>query len=296
MKPPRFAYHDPTTVAEAVDLTGRLDNALVLAGGQSLMPMLNVRVVLPDHLIDLNRIPELSYIAIADGMGRFGAMTRQRDLEFSPEMADQFPIMVEALAHVGHRQTRNRGTFGGSLCHLDPSAELVNMAALHDGVLEVTSSAGSRQVAIGDWVAGVMTNALAPGEILTGIVLKAWPSGHGYAFEEFARRHGDFAIAAVGCLVTLTPGDVIARAAVCISGFGAGPIRLSAAEKLLAGQAPSRDLLRAAAAEAEKLQAEDDAFVSAAYRRRLAGVLTGRALARAIKRASSDPVRTGRAA
>src|SRR6267378_2311792 len=156
MKPPPFVYHDPTTVAEAVDLLGRLDNALPLAGGQSLMPMLNFRVVAPDHLIDLNRIETLSSIAIADGAGRFGAMTRQRDLEFSPEVERAFPILHEALKHVGHRQTRNRGTFGGSLCHLDPSAELVNMAALHDGVLEAASSGKRRTIKMTEWVNGAM--------------------------------------------------------------------------------------------------------------------------------------------
>jgi aerobic carbon-monoxide dehydrogenase medium subunit len=154
MKPPPFIYHDPTTVDEATALLGGLENALPLAGGQSLMPMLNFRVVAPDHLIDLNRIEALSYIAIADGAGRFGAMTRQRDLEFSNDVVRAFPIMHEALKHVGHRQTRNRGTFGGSLCHLDPSAELVNMAALHDGVLEAASRSGRRTIKITDWVSG----------------------------------------------------------------------------------------------------------------------------------------------
>jgi carbon-monoxide dehydrogenase medium subunit len=147
MKPPPFVYHDPTTVAEATDLLGRLDNAILLAGGQSLMPMLNFRVVTPDHLIDINRIEVLSFISIAGGLGRFGAMTRQRDLEFSADVMRAFPIIPEALLHVGHRQTRNRGTFGGSLCHLDPSAELVNLVALHDGCWRpraATAVGGSR--------------------------------------------------------------------------------------------------------------------------------------------------------
>ncbi len=284
MKPPPFVYHDPTSVAEATELLGRFDNALVLAGGQSLMPMLNFRVAAPDHLIDLNRIAALSYIAVGDRTGRFGAMTRQRDLEFSADVAKRFPIMQEALAHVGHRQTRNRGTLGGSLCHLDPSAELVNMAALHDGVLEVESREGQRRIAIADWVDGIMTNALAPGEILTGVELAAWPADHGFAFEEFARRRGDFAIAAVACLVTLAPNGTITRAALCVSGLGPAPARLVAAEKLLVGETPSRDLFGAAAAQAKALDAADDAFVSGAYRKHLAGVLTARALARAFER------------
>src|SRR5256885_16920094 len=186
MKPPPLAYHDPTTIEDAADLIGRLDNAMPLAGGQSLMPMLNFRVVAPDHLIDLNRVAGLSYIDIKDGSGRFGAMTRQRDIEFSSEVAKTFPVLHDALGHVGHRQTRNRGTIGGSLCHLYPSAELVNMAALHDGVLEAASRGGRRQIKIADWGRGIMTNALEPGGLPPGIPRKALPPGPGHAFGGFA--------------------------------------------------------------------------------------------------------------
>jgi carbon-monoxide dehydrogenase medium subunit len=229
MKPPLFAYHDPTTIDEAVDLIGRLDNAIPLAGGQSLMPMLNFRVVAPDHLIDLNRIKALSFIRIDSGAGHFGPMTRQRELEFSPDVKSTFPIISEAIRNVGHRQTRNRGTFGGSLCHLDPSAELVNMAVLHDGVLVVRKGNGTREIKSTDWSKGIMTNALDPGEILTSIELGAWPKGHGFAFEEFARRHGDFAITAVGCLVTLETNGTIHKTALCLSGTGPAPIRVAKA-------------------------------------------------------------------
>jgi aerobic carbon-monoxide dehydrogenase medium subunit len=284
MKPPPFVYHDPTTVAEATELIGRLDNALVLAGGQSLMPMLNFRVVTPDHLIDINRIAALSSISIADGLGRFGAMTRQRDLEFSTEVMHTFPIIPEALKHVGHRQTRNRGTFGGSLCHLDPSAELVNLAALHDGVLEAASRGGSRRIKMADWVSGIMSHALETGEMLVAIELRVWPQGHGYAFEEFARRHGDFAIAAVGCLIDLAADGTIARAALCVSGLGPAPVRVAKAERLLVGERPSHEAFRAAAVEAEALDAASDIYVSGAYRRHLARILTYRALERAVAR------------
>jgi carbon-monoxide dehydrogenase medium subunit len=284
MKPPPFAYHDPATVAEATDLLGRLDNAIVLAGGQSLMPMLNFRVVTPDHLIDINRIEALSFISIAGGLGRFGAMTRQRDLEFSTDVMRAFPIIPEALLHVGHRQTRNRGTFGGSLCHLDPSAELVNLVALHDGVLEAAGRDGSRRIKMADWVAGIMTHSLSAGEMLVGIELRAWPQGHGYAFEEFARRHGDFAIAAVGCLIELAADGTIAQAALCVSGLGPAPVRVVEAERLLAGERPSHEVFRAAAVEAEALDAASDIYVSGAYRRHLARILTYRALERAVAR------------
>ena len=283
MKPRRFVYHDPTSVAEATDLLGRLDNALPLAGGQSLMPLLNFRVAAPDHLIDLNNIAGLSYIDIdGNGRGRFGAMTRQRDLEFSADVARAFPILQEALFHVGHRQTRNRGTFGGSLCHLDPSAELVNMTVLHDGRLLTASKGAARSIPASEWVRGIMTTALEPGELLTAIELTAWPKGHGFAFEEFARRHGDFAIAAVGCLVTMNAAGSIERVALCVSGLGAGPVRLASAERLLVGQKPSHEAFCAAAVEAEGLDATDDAFVKASYRKHLARILTYRALERAV--------------
>ena len=284
MKPPPFTYHDPTTIDEAAGLLGRLDNAVPLAGGQSLMPMLNFRVVAPDHVVDLNRIELLSYIKIANGVGRFGAMTRQRELEFSSDVARTFPIVQEALRHVGHRQTRNRGTFGGSLCHLDPSAELVNMAALHDGVLEAASPGGRRTIKIADWVSGIMTNTLASGELLAGIELKSWPAGHGYAFQEFARRHGDFAITAVSCLLTMEANGTIGRAALCVSGTGPAPVRVVAAERFLAGAKPSHEAFRAAAVEAEALDALSDAYVSGAYRKHLARVLTYRALESAVAR------------
>ena len=190
MKPPPFAYHDPTTIEEAADLIGRLDNAMPLAGGQSLMPMLNFRVVAPDHLIDLNRVAGLSSIDIKDGSGRFGAMTRQRDIEFSVEVAKAFPVLHEALRHVGHRQTRNRGTIGGSLCHLDPSAELVTVAAAHDATVSVAGPGGAREIAFADFPAGYLTPAIELNEIVTAIRIPLWPTGHKSAFIEFARHHG----------------------------------------------------------------------------------------------------------
>ena len=147
MKPPPFSYHDPRTIADVIGLLGRLDNAKLLAGGQSLMPMLNMRFVLPDHVIDLNRVEGLSYIRERDGALDIGAMTRQRELEYSDIVARRCPLMHEAIRLVGHRQTRNRGTLGGSLCHLDPSAELVAVAAAHDATITVNGPNGTREIA-----------------------------------------------------------------------------------------------------------------------------------------------------
>ena len=168
MKPPPFSYHDPRTIADAVGLLGSLDNAKLLAGGQSLMPMLNMRYVLPDHVIDLNRVDGLCYIRERDGALEIGAMTRQRDIEFSDLVRERCPLMHEAIRQVGHRQTRNRGTLGGSLCHLDPSAELVSVAAALDAKVAVAGTNGARSIDFSAFPVAYMTPAIEPDELLTG--------------------------------------------------------------------------------------------------------------------------------
>jgi carbon-monoxide dehydrogenase medium subunit len=190
-----------------------------------------------------------------------------------------------ALHHVGHRQTRNRGTIGGSLAHLDPSAELANLAALHEATLVLEATRGKRTLPFAEFAQGYLTTALAEDELLTDIAFNAWPDGHGYAFEEVARRHGDFAIAAVSALITLDAHDRIERAAICVSGVTPVPTRLSAAERALSGEHGSHEVYRAAAIEAEKLDAMSDAFISSSYRQHLARVLTYRVLQRAVERA-----------
>src|SRR5437899_8366716 len=166
MKPPPFSYHDPKTVAEVVGLLSTLENAKLLAGGQSLMPMLNFRFVQPDHIIDINRVEGLSYIREVNGALEFGAMTRQREIEFSDLVRARLPIMHEALQQVGHRQTRNRGTIGGSLCHLDPAAELVSLAIGHDAVVTVAGPMGKRELPFAQFPAGYMMPALEGNELL----------------------------------------------------------------------------------------------------------------------------------
>src|ERR1700692_4435865 len=174
MKPPPFSYHDPRTTADVVGLLGRLDNAKLLAGGQSLMPMLNLRYVLPDHVIDLNRVDGLSYIREQNGALEFGAMTRQRDIEFSDLVRRRCPLMHEAIAQVGHRQTRNRGTLGGSLCHLDPAAELVSVAAAVDAEVAVTGKNGTRSIAFSNFPAGYMMPSIELDELVTGATFPCW--------------------------------------------------------------------------------------------------------------------------
>jgi carbon-monoxide dehydrogenase medium subunit len=212
-------------------------------------------------------------------------MTRQRTLERDPIIAKKAPVMQEALRHVGHLQTRSRGTIGGSLAHLDPSAELCAVARLYDATLHVAGSRGKRDVAMADWSLGFMTPALEPDEVLTGVTLPVWREPHGHAFIEFARRHGDFAIAGVACLLALDAKGAIARAAISIAGIATAPVRLTDAETSLRGQPATAATFKAAAEHARKLDCLADAHVSAAYRQRLAGVLTERALATAAARA-----------
>lgn len=286
MKPPPFTYHDPRTTAEAVALLGRLENAKVLAGGQSLAPMLNFRYVLPDHLIDLNRVEELAYVRLDGRRIRVGAMTRQRTLERDRQLAALCPVLGEALAEVGHFQTRNRGTIGGSLSHLDPAAELPGVMALYDAELRIKGASGERTVRIADWCQGYMTPDLQPGELLGEISWEAWEGRQGHAFLEFARRRGDFAIVGVGCLLSLDERGNVRRAAISMVGVGYGPVRVARAEALLVGNAPNEKAIEAAAAEARRVEAKSDLYASGAYRQRLAGTLTARALRRAAERAS----------
>ena len=284
MKPAPFAYHDPSTVDELMGLLAERENARLLAGGQSLMPMLNMRYAMPDHLIDLNGVGELAGVAETAEAIEIGAMTRQCDLLRSAPAAARFPILAEALGHVGHFQTRNRGTVGGSLCHLDPSAELPCVAAAADAVLTVRGRDGEREVAMADWPAGYMTPGLAADEALIRIRLPASAALDGQAFVEFARRHGDFAIVGVAAMLSLANGT-IRRASLAVAGVGPHPVRLAEIEAALAGEPANEASFRAASGEARGIEAMSDAYVSARYRQRLTGVLVERALAKAAERA-----------
>jgi aerobic carbon-monoxide dehydrogenase medium subunit len=285
VKPAPFVYHDPRTVTEACDLLATRENARVLAGGQSLMPMMNFRYAMPDHLIDLNRIGGLAYLRWEGEELHIGAMTRQRDLEVSPDVGQRCPILREALAHVGHRQTRNRGTFGGSLCHLDPSAELVNVTALLGGRLQAVSKRGTRDIPFPEFAVGYMTTGLQPDELLASITLPLPARGRGHGFVEFARRHGDFAIVACSALIGLDRNGRIADAAIALSGLAHAPARPASIEQALKGEKPAAAAFKAAAAEAGRLDAAADAYVTTAYRQHLARVLTYRALEQASARA-----------
>ena len=284
MKPAPFTYHDPSSVAEAVKILASHENARPLAGGQSLVPMMNFRYAAPDHLVDLNGIAELQSLSVGSRL-TIGTMVRQRTIEFSNDVEAACPILVEALRNVGHRQTRNRGTLGGSLCHLDPAAETPAMMMLHDAELSVQSSDGIRKLPMNEFALGFMTTAIEPNEMLTEISFDAWPKGHGHGFEEYARRHGDFAIASCGVLLTLDASGAIARFAAVVGGLAPVPARLAEFEATAIGARPDEDFAKAFAAAAKSVEATDDAHVSAHYRQHLAGVLSGRALRKALARA-----------
>jgi aerobic carbon-monoxide dehydrogenase medium subunit len=281
MKPPPFSYHDPTTVAETVALLDRLENAKVLAGGQSLMPMLNFRFVQPDHIVDINRVEGLSYIRENGGVLEIGAMTRQREIEYSDLVRTRWPIMYEALLQVGHRQTRNRGTIGGSLCHLDPAAELVSLATGYDATVIVAGPKGEREVPFAQFPVAYMTPAIEPNELVIGVRFPPWPAQNGYAFIEFSRRHGDFAITSAAALIQTDSGGKLSHVSVTIGGMGTAPVRARELEQSLLGQAPTKELFRDACESCRKLEAIDDVHAPASYRQHLAAVLSRRALEKA---------------
>jgi aerobic carbon-monoxide dehydrogenase medium subunit len=287
MKPPRFSYHDPKTIAEVTGLIASLENARMLAGGQSLMPMLNMRYVLPDHVIDLNGVAGLDYLRETPQALELGAMTRQREVEFSDVVKRRCPLLAEALPQIGHRQTRNRGTVGGSLCHLDPAAEIVSVAAALDGTVQVASAKGTRAVAMAEFSRGYMTPAIEPDEMVTGVTLPHWPVGHGHAFVEFARRHGDFAICSAAALLVEDGAGRITRASVTIGGVGPAPVRAREVERAITGQVACEALFREACESCRKIEAMSDVHAPADYRQHLAAVLSRRALMKAHERAGA---------
>jgi carbon-monoxide dehydrogenase medium subunit len=278
MKPAPFTYHAPRSTEEATALLASLDNAKVLAGGQSLVPMMNFRYVIVDHIVDLAKIEGLAGISVDSGKMRIGAMTRQRDLEFSPEVAQHCPLLREALCHVGHRQTRNRGTIGGSLAHADPAAEQPTVCAVHDAVIEITSVGGTRRVPFAEFAVFFMTTAVESNEIITAIEVPLWPAGHGYSFHEYARRRGDFAIVGAAALLDLAPDQTVRRVSLALCGVGTGPLRMAEAERMLTGKRLDRAVAQAAAAAAKAITPVSDIHASADYRRHLAEVLVFRAL------------------
>ena len=282
MKPPAFRYFAPDSLEEALALRAEhAEDSAVLAGGQSLMPLLNLRMAFPGTVIDLGRIGELAGIREWDGGVAIGAMTRQREAERSTLVRERVPLAARALPNVGHAAIRNRGTVGGSIAHADPAAELPAVALALDAEMVARTSGGERTIAAGDFFAGFLTTTLAPDELLVEVRLPGLP-GHGTAFVELARRHGDFALVGVAAALALDGAGAIADARLVFIGVGGSPVRARDAEAVLRGSAPGEALFAEAAERAkEELDPPGDTHASAAYRRRVAGVLAQRALAEA---------------
>lgn len=283
LKPPRFAYHAPHSLDAAVALLDRYGgDARPLAGGQSLVPMLNFRLLAPAALIDLARIGELAQIRDEADAVVIGAMTRQRAAERAEIVGRRLPLLREALGWVGHLPTRSRGTLGGSIAHADPSAEIPMALLALDGEVVATGPKGRRSIAAEALFESFYTTTLAPGEILTEIRIPHMAPGAGYAIEEFARRKGDFAIVGIAAVVHRSGGRCTgARIVAC--GIGGAPVRLRGAERALERDGIDAAAIQAAAAyAAEEVDPLSDPNASADYRRHLVGVLVQRALARAV--------------
>jgi carbon-monoxide dehydrogenase medium subunit len=237
VKPAAFAYHRPGTAQEAVSLLAEFgDSAKVLAGGQSLIPMLALRLAAFDHLIDIGRIDGISGIERQNGSLRIGAGTTQATIERSSVIAATVPLLTRATPFIGHFQIRNRGTIGGSLAHADPAAEYAAVALTLDAEFEVLSPAGTRTVAADEFFTGLWSTALDDGDLLTAVTFTPWSGRCGFAIEEFARRHGDFAIAGAAVAVELDAADRITRGHIGLLGLGMTPERACAAEAACAGR------------------------------------------------------------
>jgi aerobic carbon-monoxide dehydrogenase medium subunit len=279
MKLPYVEYEAPTTIAEAVGLLAEHeDEASVLAGGQSLIPLMALRLARPAVLIDINGVSELSLIAAADGRVAIGAMTREYVAEDSATVGDAVPLLAAALPLIGHEAIRSRGTIGGSLAHADPAAELPAVALALDAEFVVRGRAGERVVPAADWFEGYLATSRRPDELLTEVRFPAAGPGTGVAFLEVARRHGDFAI--VGLAVSLTLADgVISDARLAFAGVSDVPVRVPEAEGLLAGERPSAELFAEAARVATAaLDPPADLNGSSEYRKQVAAALVRRGL------------------
>ena len=286
MKPPRFDYHAPESLAEALDLLADSGpDARILAGGQSLVPVLNFRLARPQVLIDINRIPELAGIEDRGDRLVIGAMTRQREIETSDSVARAVPLLHEATRYVAHLPIRTRGTVGGSIANADPAAEDPAVAAALEATMVCRSRRGERRIAAAGFFVDVLTTALEPDEMLVAVEFPGIPDGAGAAFAEISRRDGDFALAGVAAQITVSNGRVSdARIAAC--GVGPAPMRFRNAEEILLDSAGEPETMDAAAdAVAASCDPHDDVHASAAYRRQLAAAMTRRALIGAHARA-----------
>jgi carbon-monoxide dehydrogenase medium subunit len=282
LKPATFDYYAPTSRDELLGLLGELgDEAKVLAGGQSLIPLMNFRFARPAQLVDVGTVAELDYVRANDGI-HVGAGARQWDVENDPAVASQVPLLVEALHYVAHPPIRHRGTVCGSIAHADPAAELPAVALALDATVRVTSAGGTREVAAKDFFRGVFATALGPGELLEEIVFPPMPKGTGYAVAELARTHGNFAVAGAIATMGLGADGTIESCALVAFALDATAVRCEAGEQVLTGAQPSDELFaEAAAAAVAPLSPGGDMHGSVDYRKRVAAVYMERAIAKA---------------
>ncbi len=283
MKPPPFEYARPASLEEAIALLAQHNgDAKAIAGGQSLMPMLAFRLAAPSMLVDITRIQGLNSIDIDENGISLGALVRWRDIERHAELAAAHPLLAAAIRHVAHYQIRNRGTVGGSVAHADPAAEMPGIAATCDAEIIIAGAQGRRSVRAEEFFTGSLTTALAAEELIAAVRLPTWKHGRRWAFEEFARRRGDFALAGVALYYDLDTDAHVVDPHVGAIGVADRPIRLKSLEQLLAGRVVDEALVReAAATAAASVSPDDDIHAPGDYRRSLLGVLVERALARA---------------
>jgi aerobic carbon-monoxide dehydrogenase medium subunit len=287
MKPPRFEYFVPRTLDQALSLLAEHgDRAKVLAGGQSLIPMLNFRLAQPAVVIDINRLGDLDHVHADDGGIAVGALARQHAVERSPTIRTRLPLVAEACRHIGHLPIRHRGTIGGNLAHGDPASELPAVMVALEAQLSATSRRGVRTLPADQFFTGPLSTALQPDELLTEIRIPALPNRTGAAFVEMARRAGDYALVGVAALLTLDDSGRCQRARVALCGVGPTPIRAREAEQALVGQAPAGPPLDGAADRAAaSTRPASDLHGSAEFRRKLARYFTRQAIALAAQRA-----------
>jgi len=279
MKLPPFDYACPTTLPEAIELLASHDDAKAIAGGQSLVPMLAFRLAQPSLLVDLRKLADLRGIRISDAGVTLGAMVRWRDIEEDERLETAHPLLKAAISHVAHYQIRNRGTVGGSIAHADPAAEMPGIAMTCDAEIAVVGKSGAHVIQAADFFQGALTTALTTDEIIVEVRLPAWPAGRRWGFQEFARRRGDFAMAAAAVFYDQDERGKACNAHVGVIGVGDRPLRLAAVEDVLNGQTiDEATIAKADAATSAAVDPQDDIHASAAYRRALVGTMGERAL------------------
>lgn len=289
MKPPAFDYHHPDTLPEALELLDRLrDDVKVLGGGQSLVPLMNFRLSVPENLVDVNGLAELTGIGTREGTDvlRLGALTRHRELEQSATVSTHAPLFAMAAPYIGHPQIRTMGTLGGSLAHADPAAELPTVVLALDATIVVRSVRGERAIPAAEFFVSHFVTALEPDELVVAVDVALRPDRTGHAFTEVAARHGDFALAGAAAVVAVDADGVITEVRIACGSVAPTPVRIPAAEELLRGRTPEPAVLgRLEAVVADALDPAPELKASAGYKRRTAGVLAARAVQQAWRQA-----------